>query len=480
MKKRDPPLVETWSCPMKCKLTREGELLAQDLHWNAHERQMCSCSFVRGFNEGGGENNNNDNDDDKGNGASTSGVARRGVAAGLAKPKPSLMANLDDEVEVEVEDDDVVVGTQCSQLAMMSQKPVGVFPSSGEMQQPPSQQVLPQILENNTQQTEGSGAAEEEEDPYESHLRTSSDLSLPPLEENEKFSDAYDVILQMDNREQLRRNADSSGKQGSRAQNLEMYTSALTESGLKVEIGHLAVGDVTWVARRKKMKQTASSSSFATGDRETYVLDYVIERKSVDDLVESMKSNRYGIQKLLLHKSGLSNVLYLVEGDIDAHNNAQMAKNALVKMQVKDGFTVVRTGGINGTLQLYKNLTRLIEKQYSSMTGPTSASSQQCLTLKGLEELASRERKLTISDIFKLQLQHIPGIGKQAAEAIVKVFATPMVFWKGAVVGEDGNPDVKKAVDALKGISLSHGVRKSTLGQIKAKKIMGFLLNSEV
>ena len=48
-----------------------------------------------------------------------------------------------------------------------------------------------------------------------------------------------------------------------------------------------------------------------------YVLDYIMERKRVDDLHQSIKDRRYDKQKYNMQKCGLRNLMYLVEGDPD-------------------------------------------------------------------------------------------------------------------------------------------------------------------
>lgn len=54
-----------------------------------------------------------------------------------------------------------------------------------------------------------------------------------------------------------------------------------------IQIKHLPVGDVLWVARHKELGME-------------YVLDFIVERKNVDDLLGSIKDNRYKDQKLRL------------------------------------------------------------------------------------------------------------------------------------------------------------------------------------
>lgn len=49
-----------------------------------------------------------------------------------------------------------------------------------------------------------------------------------------------------------------------------------------------------------------------------YVLDYIMERKHVDDLHQSIKDRRYDKQKYNMQRCGLRHLVYLVEGDPDA------------------------------------------------------------------------------------------------------------------------------------------------------------------
>ena len=48
-----------------------------------------------------------------------------------------------------------------------------------------------------------------------------------------------------------------------------------------------------------------------------YVLDYILERKRVDDLHSSIKDRRYDKQKYNMQRCGLRHLVYLVEGDPD-------------------------------------------------------------------------------------------------------------------------------------------------------------------
>jgi crossover junction endonuclease MUS81 len=68
----------------------------------------------------------------------------------------------------------------------------------------------------------------------------------------------------------------------------EIFLKELEKSEIKYEISKLNIGDFTWVARTK-------ISSFSSTD---VVLDYVVERKRIDDLCQSIIDGRYKEQKV--------------------------------------------------------------------------------------------------------------------------------------------------------------------------------------
>ncbi|CAJ0758492.1 13202_t:CDS:10 [Entrophospora sp. SA101] len=72
---------------------------------------------------------------------------------------------------------------------------------------------------------------------------------------------------------------------------------ALINRGVKLSVRSLELGDVLWVA--KKYGSTTKD--------EEIVLDYIIERKRMDDLIGSIKDGRFREQKIINGKSDLSN-----------------------------------------------------------------------------------------------------------------------------------------------------------------------------
>lgn len=91
----------------------------------------------------------------------------------------------------------------------------------------------------------------------------------------------YDIRLIIDNREVQ----SSKGKA-----NRDAIWKAIQDKGVPVEQRPLVIGDVTWVATKKYAD--------AAGGPEECVLDFVLERKRLDDLISSVMDGRFHEQKV--------------------------------------------------------------------------------------------------------------------------------------------------------------------------------------
>ncbi|XP_048547404.1 crossover junction endonuclease MUS81-like [Triticum urartu] len=180
---------------------------------------------------------------------------------------------------------------------------------------------------------------------------------------------------------------------------------------IPVEIKHLPVGDALWIARHKEL------------DTE-YVLDFIVERKNVDDLLGSIKDNRYKDQKLRLKKCGLTKLIYLVEGDVNTVDGSESVKTACFTTEVLEGFDVQRTTGYADTEKKYGHLTGSIIDYYSRNFSAGADTSRLCLTYDEFVKRCSDLEKVTMGDIFALQLMQVPQVTEEAALAVTSLYPT--------------------------------------------------------
>ncbi|CAI5480780.1 unnamed protein product, partial [Closterium sp. Yama58-4] len=173
-------------------------------------------------------------------------------------------------------------------------------------------------------------------------LAETADIRLPPLAEGQRFCDAYRVVLLIDSREK------------GAAQLTEFLTRV---EKLPAQVVALPVGDALWVAQPLTPPTSsaatpssssscipspipppssavppaalpASSASPALPGGSLFCLEWVAERKRVDDLWQSIKSKRFKDQKLRIKHCGLRRPIYVVEGNLDASNGAESLRTA--------------------------------------------------------------------------------------------------------------------------------------------------------
>ncbi|KAL2461161.1 Crossover junction endonuclease MUS81 [Abeliophyllum distichum] len=226
-------------------------------------------------------------------------------------------------------------------------------------------------------------------------------LAMPPLTFGEKFEDVYEVILILDSREQF-------ATQGSRSRKIIEHI--CTQFKIQIEVRRLPVGDGIWIARHK----------FDGGE---YVLDFIVERKKVDDLRLSIRDNRYRDQKLRLLRCGLKKMIYLVEGDPNSSEAAESIKTACFTTEILEGFDVQRTSGLADTLRKYGYLTQSMNQYYSSLDAEQK-SPRLCPPFGEFIKRCEDLDKMTVSDVFAVQLMQVPHVTEAIALAVLDMYPT--------------------------------------------------------
>ncbi|KAJ6934587.1 crossover junction endonuclease MUS81 isoform X2 [Populus alba x Populus x berolinensis] len=228
-------------------------------------------------------------------------------------------------------------------------------------------------------------------------------LSLPPLSSGERFEDVYEVILILDDREQF-------AIQCSRGRKL--IECICKEHKIKIQVRRLPVGDGIWIARHKYLLSE-------------YVLDFIVERKKVDDLRSSIRDNRYRDQKLRLLRCGLKKLIYLVEGDPNSSEAAESIKTACFTTEILEGFDVQRTNSLRDTLKKYAHLTQSITQYYSLLLPEDqSKSTRVCPPFDEFIKRCQDLEKMTVSDVFAIQLMQVPQVTEETAVAVLNLYPT--------------------------------------------------------
>ncbi|KAL2863658.1 crossover junction endonuclease MUS81 [Aspergillus lucknowensis] len=280
---------------------------------------------------------------------------------------------------------------------------------------------------------------------------TATPIAIPP--------DSFTVQLVLDTRE-VRTSKDR-----------DYIANELNNKGVNPEVRALEVGDIIWVA---KFHDPTFLSKYGE-DGDEVMLDWIVERKRLDDLVSSIKDGRFHEQKFRLRRSGIKNVIYLIEEFSVAHEPStaaaakyyDMVSSAIASTQVVNGYFVKRTKNLDDTIRYLARMTFLLRNMYSS-SSPSSPSSQNTLcpspshtlsllptrhlslsttyltTLENLRTsnpsitygvtfstfcaIASKSEALTLRDIFLKMLMCTRGVTGEKALEIQRRWPTPQAF----------------------------------------------------
>ncbi|KAJ3584928.1 hypothetical protein NHX12_013651 [Muraenolepis orangiensis] len=195
----------------------------------------------------------------------------------------------------------------------------------------------------------------------------------------------YDIILCVDFIE-------TTGGSNHRKQDL---VKELQRNGVTFDVRKLNVGDFLWVARQLRAPVAVE-----------LVLDYIIERKRMDDLCGSIIDGRFREQKFRLKRCGLSKPIYLVEecGTAASHMSLPEAtlQQAIINTQVVDGFFVKRVQDVRESAAYLTVMTRYLSRLYQNCT-----------------------LSQTVREVFARQLMQISGLSGDKAAAVLDQYATP-------------------------------------------------------
>ena len=260
---------------------------------------------------------------------------------------------------------------------------------------------------------------------------------LPPLPPGARFADVYDVVLLVDNREQF----GSRGSQSRSDGRLEHVRQLSRAHGVRAEVTRLECGDATWVARRRAGNPSFGGCEYAGGDGTgDYVLDFVLERKRLDDLSVSIKDDRYRQQKFFLKRGGVRHLGYLVEGDVKEFENhpsvseqsVKAIKSAAVQTEIFDGFRVIRTESLKDTHDLLGRMTVATRHLYANLTAADAAPASRdeshappTLAEYNASLVAAKRGLSTLKTVWGSMLMQVSGLGPEMAQAIIERFPTP-------------------------------------------------------
>lgn len=244
----------------------------------------------------------------------------------------------------------------------------------------------------------------------------------------------------------------------------------LAKQGVTPIMRSLELGDVQWIA--KCHDPTLLPRNGAEGDE--IVLDWIVERKRLDDLVSSIKDGRFHEQKFRLKRSGAKKVIYIIEeitmdpASIERYKDA--VQSAIASMQVINGYFVKKTPKMDETIRYLARMTAMLKRTYERQVLhviPTRVLTAQnylpllthlrekqpstgyYVTYPAFSSLASKSGSMTLRDLFLKMLMATKGVTGEKALEIQKRWRTPYHLVKAYEECGPGQQGIKRKQDLV-------------------------------
>lgn len=187
----------------------------------------------------------------------------------------------------------------------------------------------------------------------------------------------------------------------------------------------------------------------------------IIERKSIVDLLASIKDGRYEEQShRLMYSTDIPrhHIMYILEGNIQFlnPNEKKLVLSTVTSLSIIKGFSVIRTMNLQETADFIMNLSEKMERDFEKGKIPYYFESQinvqeqpkpYCEVVKTV-----KKDNVTSENIGEILLCQIPGISAISAQVIMKRFEgsfskmcqeiatnpSPVELFKDIVLEKDG------------------------------------------
>ena len=154
----------------------------------------------------------------------------------------------------------------------------------------------------------------------------------------------------------------------------------------------------------------------------------IIERKSVNDLISSIKDGRYNEQSLRLSslEQDNHNIIYLIEGDVKVQK--QMVYSAIFSINYYKGFSIYRSSNIEDTAYIISNITLKLLKEKSRVPYYNNNKEEENSKDVNYSSVIKKKKSdnITKDNFGEIVLMQIPGISNITASYIMKEFKTIM------------------------------------------------------
>ncbi|KAL7634031.1 UNVERIFIED_CONTAM: hypothetical protein RMT77_015356 [Armadillidium vulgare] len=242
------------------------------------------------------------------------------------------------------------------------------------------------------------------------------------------YPNSFKIILNIDNTEVF--GGSGRGQKCSK----EIIKEYLEKSNIEFQVRNLNVGDFLWTCRKNGCDK----------EENEVVLPFIVERKRMDDLGRSIRDGRFKEQKFRLKRSGLTQLIYLVEEYGSTHSVTPIptCEQAVTNTQIIDDFKIKVVKDQRESAVYLAIMTRYLQDKFQSKTihclNPESKflskeniandSSFYFMNFKDLNSTSAKNRLLSIRDMFAKHLLQIFGASVDKVTSLIQKYPTPQTL----------------------------------------------------
>jgi crossover junction endonuclease MUS81 len=268
----------------------------------------------------------------------------------------------------------------------------------------------------------------------------------------------------------------------------------LKKHGVTPILRSLPLGDVLWVAEvNPSYAQSLKAANVGDEDdgKVEVVLEHILERKRLDDLISSIRDGRFHEQKFRLHKSGIKNVTYLIEEFTVSQERMgkyeEAVESAIASMQVVNNFFVRQTTKLDDTISYLARMTKTLKALYEAKdlnVIPSQSFEAEAvaimlerfrkispdkifgMTFSVFSVMCDKSESMTLRDVYLKMLMCIRGVTGEKAIEIQKIWPTPRALTDAYREREKG-----AARDSLISDRLGNAIPRKKIAKTLSAKI---------
>ncbi|CAM9177440.1 unnamed protein product [Pylaiella littoralis] len=246
-----------------------------------------------------------------------------------------------------------------------------------------------------------------------------------------------------------------------------------TGIGLEMQVARLQVGDFAWAWRRKR-RGVRGTAIDAEAAEEVLLVDCVVERKgdNHEDIIHSVegKDKRYKGQKRRMRLSGLSRLIYLLEGTGQMKGKTREDRSETIRTveakTLAEGFVFKRVRTVQESAAFLLSLSlQLMGTQGAETVEQFLANpSRPKVTFREWDAAMHRTQfePPAVTLEFAKSLSTVTGIGPEGARVIARHLRSPRSFFNS--LRQCSTPDEQRSL--VEDLKLSDGGKKASTRKI--------------